>query len=59
MPNVLISSEIGSEWLIIPGHPEQIGCIAWVCVLSLAHGSEVRASDVICILCKIDLGIFL
>ena len=45
MPNVLISSEIGSEWRTILGHPQLIECMG-VCVLSLAHGSELRDSDV-------------
>ena len=49
--NVLISSEIGSEWRTILGHPQLIECMG-ICVLSLAHGSELRGSDIICILRK-------
>ena len=40
MPNVFISSEIGSEWRTILGHPQLIECIG-ICVLSLAHVSEL------------------
>ena len=40
-----ISSEIGSEWRTILGHPQLIECMG-ICVLSLAHGSELRGSDV-------------
>ena len=42
---VLNSSEIGSEWRTILGHPQLIECIG-ICVVSLAHGSELRGSDV-------------
>ena len=48
--NVFISSEIGLRWRTILGHPQLIECI-----LSLAHGSEQRGSDVIFILWKTDL----
>ena len=40
MPNVLISSKIGSEWRFILGHPQLIECMG-SCVLSLAHGSVI------------------
>ena len=46
MPNVLISNEIGSEWRTILGPPPQLIEYLGICVLSLAHGSELRASDV-------------
>ena len=42
-------NETGSEWRTILGHPQLIECMG-ICVLSLAHGSELRGSDVICIL---------
>ena len=58
MPNVFISSEIGSQWRTILGHPQLIECMG-ICILSLAHGSEERGSDVICILRKTDLENFL
>ena len=58
MPNVLISSEIGSEWRKILGHPQLIECMG-ICVFGLAHGSELRGSDVICILWKNHVEIFL
>ena len=45
MPNVLISSEIGSEWRTIIGHLQLIERMG-ICVTSLAHGSELRGSDV-------------
>ena len=45
MPNVFISSEIGT----LLGHPQLIECMG-ICILSLAHGSEQRGSDVVCIL---------
>ena len=45
MPNVFISSEIGSQWRTILGHPQLIECMG-IRVLSLAHGSELRGSDV-------------
>ena len=45
MPNVPISSEIGSDWRTILGHPKLIECMG-ICILSLAHGSELRGSDV-------------
>ena len=41
MPNVFISSEIGSQWRTILGHPQLIECMG-ICILSLAHGSEKR-----------------
>ena len=49
MPNVFISSEIGSKWRIILGYPQLIECMG-ICILGLAHGSEGRGSDIICIL---------
>ena len=58
MPNVFISSEIGSRWPTILGHPQPIECMG-ICILSLAHGSEQRGSDAICILWKTDLENFL
>ena len=57
MPNVFINSEIGSQWRTILGRPQLIECMG-ICILSLAHGSEKRGSDVICILWKTDLEIF-
>ena len=48
MPNVFISSGIGSQWPTILGHLQLIECMG-VCILSLAHGSEHRGADVICI----------
>ena len=36
MPNVFVSSEIGSQWRTILGHPQ---LIVGICILSLAHGS--------------------
>ena len=42
---MFISSEIGSEWRTILGHPQLIECMG-ICVLSLAHGSELRGSNV-------------
>ena len=45
MPNVLISSETESEWQTILGHPQLIKCMG-ICVLSLAHGSELKGSEV-------------
>ena len=42
---MLIRSETGSKWRIILGHPQLIECMG-ICVLSLAHGSELRGSDV-------------
>ena len=41
MPNVFISSEIGSQWRTILGHPQLIECMG-ICILSLAHGSEKK-----------------
>ena len=42
MPSVLIiSSEIGSEWRTILGHPQLSECMG-ICVLSLAHESELK-----------------
>ena len=45
MPNVLISSETGSEWQISLEHPQPIECMS-IYVLSLAHGRQLRCSDV-------------
>ena len=45
MPNVLISIEIRLQWRTMLGHPQLIECIG-ICVLSLAHGSELRAKDI-------------
>ena len=45
MPNVFISSKIGSQWRTISGHPQPIECMD-ICVLSQAHGSELRDSNV-------------
>ena len=45
----VISSEIGSQWRTILGHPQLNECMG-ICILSLAHGSEQRGSDAICIL---------
>ena len=42
MPNVLISSEIGSVVNYL-GHPQLFECMG-ICVLSLTHGSELRGS---------------
>ena len=42
---MLISSEIGSEWRTTLGHPQLIERMG-ICVLSLAHGSELRGTDV-------------
>ena len=47
--NVFISSQIGSQWRTILGHPQLIERMG-ICILSLAHGSEHRGSDVNCIL---------
>ena len=58
MPNVFVSSEIRSQWQTILGYPQPIECMG-ICILSLAHGSEQRGSDIICILWKTDLEIFL
>ena len=58
MPNALTSSEIGSEWRTILGHPQLIECMG-ICNLSMTHGSELMSSGVICILWKISSGIFL
>ena len=41
MPNVCISSEIGSQWRTTLGHPQLIECMD-ICILSLTHGSEQR-----------------
>ena len=56
MPNLFVSSEIGSQWWTILGHPKLTECMG-ICILSLAHGSEQRVSDVNCILWKTDLEI--
>ena len=45
---MFISSQIGSRWQTILGHPQLIECMG-ICILSLAHGSEQRGSDFICI----------
>ena len=45
---MFISSEIGSQWRTILGHTQLIECMG-ICILSLAHGSEQRGSDFICI----------
>ena len=45
MQNVLISSEIVSEWQNILGHPQVLECIG-ICVLSLTHGSKQRGSNI-------------
>ena len=45
MPNVLISSEIGSEGRTISGRRQLIECIG-ICVLNLAHTPELGSSDV-------------
>ena len=45
MPNVLISSESGSEWRSILGHPQLTECIG-ICVLSPTHESDLSCSDV-------------
>ena len=42
MPNVFISSEIGSQWRTILGHPIKLIECMGICILSLAHGSEQR-----------------
>ena len=44
-----VSSEIGSRWRTILGHP-QLTEYMGICILTLAHGSEQRGSDVICLL---------
>ena len=59
MPNVLISSEIGSQWRTILGHPQLIECMR-ICLLSLAHGSEKKGfRRYLHIVKKTDLEIFL
>ena len=45
MLNVPTGSETGSEWRTILGLPQLIECMG-ICVMSLAHGSELRSSDV-------------
>ena len=55
---MFISSEIRSQWRTILGHPKLIESMG-ICILRLAHGSEQRGSDVICILRKTDPEIFL
>ena len=45
MPNTLISSEIGSERRTILGHPQLIECMG-IYIMSLAHGSELKCSDI-------------
>ena len=49
MPDLLISSDIRSDRRTILGHPRLTECMG-ICILSLAHGSEQRGSDVICII---------
>ena len=49
MPDLLISSDIRSDRRTILGHPRLTECMG-ICVLSQAHGSELRGSDVTCIL---------
>ena len=48
---MFISSETESLWRTILGHLQLIECMG-ICILSLAHGSKLRGSDVICILQK-------
>ena len=55
---MFISTEIESQWRTILGHPQLIECLG-ACILSLAHVSEQKGSDVICIFRKTDLEIFL
>ena len=43
MPDVFISSQIGSQSRTILGHPQLIERMG-ICILSLAHGSEQRVS---------------
>ena len=57
MRNVLISSETGSVWRIILGHPQLIEFLG-VCVLSLAHRSELRGSDIYLHIVKNSSGNF-
>ena len=57
MPNVLISSEIGSDWQTILGHPQLSECMG-ICVLSLAHGSAPRGSNVYLHIVKKSSGHF-
>ena len=45
MLTVPISSEVGSEWRTILGHRQLIECVG-ICLLSLAHESELSGSDV-------------
>ena len=45
MPDVLISSKLGSDWQPILEQPKLIECLG-VQVLSLAHRSELRGCDV-------------
>ena len=55
---MFISIEIGSLWRTILGHPQLIECMG-ICILSLAHGSEQRGSDVRFAYCeKTDLEFF-
>ena len=49
--NVLISSETGSEWRTVLGHPQLMEC--------MARGSELRGSDVyLHIVKKMFSGVF-
>ena len=57
MRNVLISSETGSVWRIILGHPQLIEFLG-VCVLSLAHRSELRGSEIYLHIVKNSSGNF-
>ena len=57
IPNVLISSETGSEWQTILGHPQMIECMG-ISVLSLAHGSGLWGSNVYVHIVKKSSGIF-
>ena len=54
---MLISSETGSEWQTILGHPQMIECMG-ISVLSLAHGSELWGSNVYVHIVKKSSGIF-
>ena len=54
---MLISSVTGPERRTVLGHPKLIECIG-ICDLSLAHGSEIRGSDVFLHIVKKLYGIF-
>ena len=49
--------KIGSEWQTILGHRQLIKCMG-ICVLSLAHGSELRGPDVYLHIVKKSSGNF-